>query len=370
MDFSLTGRQNEVLDAAREFVQCMEVAPPSELGPPNGIGPLIREIGPTGLLAVGLPSELGGDGTDYLSIVLLLEALAEAHPLLALRVATHRLQCMEHLLRFGAPRQKSEWLPRLASGELLGSWVPEMGPGASHGRLEPRLLATQAAPGWTLDGTESFVVGTAEADLFVVLAKLESGRLIAFLLPRQNQGFRSRAQAAAASFGQDAMGILLFEGCEVEAQWQLGTLLADEDLRCLMSCRRLGLAAVAMGLAQRALDAARTGLVAGPGKSAQPLEWLVANAATDLDSARLLSYEAARVLDGGDDAVAETAAAKLLGVRAALGAAQAAAEIRGLEIYLEDSPASLIWAQAKQCQLRGGSDDLLRLEIARSLLGV
>jgi hypothetical protein len=374
VDLGLTREQEAWEHRAANLGQRLGAQPAD----PGGANPadVVRELGGLGLLGIGIPETLGGTGGDSVDLVLAVAALARHDASAALRLVAQRALCAEHLLVAGTDQQQRLWIPLLAAGSAAGSWAPASS--APWTALDPpRVLAHGGEAGWTLEGRSAPVPNAAAASVCLLLAGTGAGNepagLSAFLLERGDPGFH--AQPCCTSGLQGAgYAELIVEDCAVPGGRLVGSVgQALDAAESVLDLALIAMAALAVGLG-RALLAELLERLDPRGSEArwvaerQSVQFRLADIATDLDSAELLTLRAAALRTAPGSTRLAAATAKLHACRAAGQAAASAAQILGTEALIAGTRLDRLLRDSIQCEAEAGSSDQQRLRIARELL--
>jgi hypothetical protein len=381
MDFALTAEQARIQALAREFAE-REVAPRARAADERREFPLelVRAMGALGFLAGPLPAEYGGSGLDYVSFALIYEELGRADSSVRGFLAVHGGLVTQCLYAWGTEEQKRRYLPRLASGELIGCYAltePEAGSDAAGIQMR----AVEGADGWwTLSGEKIWITNGNIAGLGLVFATRDPGArhkgLCAFLVDLDAPGVR-RARMPGIELGHrgaDHAHIEL-DGVRVPPEGLLGA--PGEGFAVAMSALdhgRLGVAAGAVGVAQACLDAS-VAFVRGRrqfGRRLGDFEMVqadIADMAADVEAARLLVYRAAWLKQQGARTTRETSIAKLFATEAAVRAASQAVLLHGGRGYSNEYPVERYYRDIKGLQIYEGTSHIQRIVVARELIG-
>ena len=378
MNFDLTPEQQQVRDVARDFARAElydKIAPYDERHEfPRTI---VAKLGPLGFLGVLVPEEYGGAGLDYVSYALIVEELNRGDASVGITMWAHNSLCTNHINLFASPAQKARWLPRLARGELLGAWgLTEPGSGSDAAALRTR--AERRDGHWVLNGSKAFITNASVGDLAVVMARSDPTKgakgISAFVLERGTPGFSAGRPYRKLGLHASDTAELIFEDARVPAD----QLLGDEGQGFVQAMQvleggRIAMAAMAVGIAQAAIDAAvkymkqRTAF----GKTLAEfngLQGMIAEIATDVEVARLLLLRAAWLKDQGRPAMHAAAMAKVFASEAAMKAATKAVQIHGGAGYITEFPVERIFRDAKLTEIGEGTSEVQRLVIAREIL--
>jgi alkylation response protein AidB-like acyl-CoA dehydrogenase len=329
----------------------------------------VRAAAEAGLLGVLIPREYGGAGLDALAFAVCIEELAQACASTAVIVDVHTSVGSEPILLFGNEEQKRRWLPRLASGELLGAFaLTEPASGSDAASL--KMSARRHGSGYVLNGTKVFITNVGRAGLYVVFARTgepKAAGISAFLVPSGTAGLKVGQVFKKMGLHGSPTGELVLEDVEVPAVNRLGAEGQGFTvaMRALDS-GRIGISGQALGIAQAAVDESR-GLLAGRGRE-QGDEFLIADMATRLESARLLAYHAAWLCSEGRPFTRQASMAKLHCTDTAMQLAIDALQLAGDEGTVSGSPFERHFRDAKALQIYEGSNQVQRLVVARDIL--
>jgi alkylation response protein AidB-like acyl-CoA dehydrogenase len=379
VDFRLTDEQQLLRQSVREFAET-EIRPhvrewdeaqrfPSELVP---------KLAALGLMGVQFPEEYGGAGMSAIDYCLCIEELARVDPSVSLSVAAHNGLGPAHIAMFGTRAQKARWLTPLAKGDKLGAWALTE-PDAGSDAAGTRTVATRKGDLWVLNGTKTFITHGASADVMVVMASTDRSRgakgISAFVVERGTEGF-------SAGRKEDKLGMRASETTEVRlvhCAVPSDHLLGEEGQGFIQALQvldagRIGIAALSVGLAQGAFDAARHYALGRrqfgqPIASFQAIQWKLADMATRIEAARLLTYRAAYLKDQGRRTTLDSAMAKLYASEVAVRVAEESVQIHGGYGFVKDYPAEKFFRDVKLTTIGEGTSEIQRLVIARQLLG-
>ena len=339
MDFELTPEQEEIREVAQQFAR-------DELG--EKIAPyderhqfpfeIINKLAPLGLLGVLIPEEYGGAGLDYVSYALIVEELCRGDASVGITMWAHNSLCANHITLHASPEQKAQYLPRLASGETLGAWgLTEPGSGSDAAALRTR--AEERDGGWVLNGSKAFITNASVGGITVVMARTDPGQkskgISAFIVPKGTPGFSTGTPYRKLGLHASDTAELIFEDARVPA----GNLIGERGRGFVQAMKvleggRIAMAAMGVGIAQAALDQAvkymkQRSVFGKTLAELNGLQGMIAEMATDVEVARLLTLRAAALKDAGQPAAHAAAMAKLFSSEAALRAATRAVQIHG-----------------------------------------
>ena len=378
MDFQLNEEQQQLRRSVREFAE-RELLPNVMKWDEANEFPLatIKELGKLGLMGVVFPAEYGGAGLGYVEYVLAVEELSRVDGSIGITVAAHNSLCTNHIFLAGSEAQKKKYLPKLASGEFLGAWgLTEPGSGSDAGSA--RMTGVRKGDGWVLNGTKTFITNGHHADVLVVLAVTDKAAhthgLSAFIVEKGAKGFRQGKKENKLGLRASDTSELIFEDCFVPAD----ALCGKEgdgfvDAMRVLDGGRISIAALSLGMAQGAYEAAlkysKQRQQFGKAISEfQAIQWKLADMATEIDAARLLTLRSASMKDAGMKTTLESSMAKLYASEVAVRCANECVQIHGGYGFVKDYPAEKFYRDVKLCTIGEGTSEIQRLVIARQLL--
>ena len=338
----------------------------------------VRKLGEMGLLGIIFPESLGGAGMGYVEYVLAIEELSRVDGSIGIIVASHNSLCTNHILLAGNDGQRQRWIPKLATGQWLGAWgLTEPGSGSDAGGMQT--TATRTDQGWLLNGGKTFITNGTHAHCAVILALTDRqrgvhGGISAFLVERGTPGFRSGKKENKLGLRASDTAELIFEDCLIPEENLIGTLGSGfKDAMRVLDGGRISIAALALGMARGALDAALTYATERRqfGKAIadfQAIQFKLATMATDLEAAELLTMQAARMKDAGLNVTKESSMAKLFASEAACRICDEGVQIHGGYGFIKDYPAEKFYRDVKLCTIGEGTSEIQRVVIARELL--
>ena len=378
MDVRLSEEQELLRRSIREFAET-EMRPhvmewdeaqhfPKELMP---------KLAALGLMGIQFDERWGGAGMSAVDYCICIEELARVDPSVSLSVAAHNGLGAAHINMFGTDAQKQKYLVPLAKGEKLAAWgLTESQSGSDAAAM--RTTAARQADGWVINGSKQFITHGKYGDTMVVMAvtdRVKGNRGIsAFIVERGTPGFRAGKKEDKLGMRASETSEVIFENCVVPAE----NLLGDEgqgfiNTLQVLDAGRIGIAALSVGLAQGAYEAARSyafvrkqfGQPIGTFQSIRAK--LVENAAR-VEAARLLTYRAAAMKDQGQRMTLESAMAKLYASEIAVRASEDGVQIHGGYGFVKDYPAEKFFRDVKLTTIGEGTSEIQRLVIARQLL--
>jgi len=378
MNFELSDDQFQLRDMVRDFAE-KEIRPRvRELEDRHEFpGAIIRKLGSLGILGMSIPAEFGGIKTDAISNVLVLEELSRISPTVCLIVSVHSSLFCYSILKYGTDRQKSRYLPPAAKGDLLGAFsITEPEAGSDATALKTK--AQKQGDFYILNGTKAWVTSGTAADGLIIFAVTEKEpglkRLSAFIVEKSFPGFLVSKVEKKMGLHSSPTAEVTLEDCRVPAENLLGGegKGASIAFHCL-DYSRIGIAAQAVGLSQRALE---VGLNYARQRQAfgkkiaefEAVQFMLADCATQLEAARLLTYRAADLFDRDKPFSKEASMAKLYASEAANRIAYQALQIHGGYGYSSEFEIERIYRDARVVSIYEGTSEIQRLVIARSLL--
>ncbi len=338
---------------------------------------VIKQLGQMGLMGVIVPVEYGGSGMGYVDYALAVEELSAVDGSIGIIVASHNSLCTNHIFLAGDERQKRKYVPRLASGEWLGAWgLTEPGSGSDAGSA--RMSAVRKGDRWVLNGNKTFITNGHYADVSVVIAVTDKEKgtkgLSAFVVEKGTAGFRPGKKENKLGLRASDTSELIFEDCELPLENLLGKQGEGFiDAMQVLDGGRISIAALALGMARGAFDAALryTQERRQFGKTIsefQGIQWKLADMATQLDAARLLTLRAAVMKDAGQKTTLESSMAKLMASEAAVRICDDAVQLHGGYGFIKDYPVEKFYRDVKLCTIGEGTSEIQRIIIARELL--
>ena len=379
MDFELNEEHRLIQATVREFA-AKEILPvAAELDHnPRYPAEIIASAAALGLLGLTVPEEYGGAGLDGLANVLVQEELARASAGVQAIVTVQNSLVCDPILRFGTAEQKRRYLPRLVSGEWLGCYcLTEPAAGSDAMSLQTR--AERRNGEWVLTGQKIFVTNGLEAQLCIVYARTEpvpgARGISAFLVEKSFPGISVGKVEKKLGIKCSSTVEIVLADCRVPAENLLGERGRGGPIAlATLDGGRIGIAAQALGIARAALEecvayASLREQFGQPIKEFQAIQWAVADMATRIDAARLLTYRAAWLRDRGERCTAEAAMAKLVASETAMWAAHRAVQLFGGYGYIQEYPVERFFRDAKITEIYEGTSEVQRLVISRHILG-
>lgn len=378
--FVLTEEQEQLRREVRTFAQ-REIAPRMMEWDEKSEFPIdvIKKLGAMGLLGVIFPSDLGGAGLSYIDYVLAIEELSAVDGSIGLTVAAHNSLCTNHIYLAGNKEQQKKYVSLLASGKWIGAWALTE-PGSGSDASNARTAAVKRGSKWVLNGSKTFITNGHYADVAVVIAVTDKSKgthgLSAFVVEKGTKGFRPGKKENKLGLRASDTSELIFEECEIPEENLLG--VEGEgfvDAMRVLDGGRISIAALSLGIARGALDAAVKYVKERRqfGKAIaefQGIQWKLADMSTELDAARLLTQRAAVLKDGGHKTTRESAMAKLFASEVAVRICNETVQLFGGYGFIKDYPAEKFYRDVKLCTIGEGTSEIQRMVIAREILKV
>jgi alkylation response protein AidB-like acyl-CoA dehydrogenase len=377
--FGLTEEQKQLQRAVRAFAEG-EIAPHVSEWDEKSEFPheVVKKLGEMGLLGVIFPESLGGAGMGYVEYVLAIEELSRVDGSVGIIVAAHNSLCTNHIMLGGNDEQRKRWIPKLASGQWLGAWgLTE--PGSGSDAAGARTTAVKKGDTWVLNGSKTFITNGGHANCAVVLAVTDREKgtkgISAFVVEKGTKGFRPGRKENKLGLRASDTSELIFEDCEIPAENLIGKEGDGfKDAMRVLDGGRISIAALSLGMARGALDAAMKYAQERRqfGKAIsefQAIQFKLADMATQLDAAWLLTMRAAQMKDDGKKVTMESAMAKLYASEAACRICDEGVQIHGGYGFIKDYPAEKFYRDVRLCPIGEGTSEIQRMVIARELLG-
>jgi hypothetical protein len=378
MNFELNEEQEQIKYSVREFAE-------SEIRPhvmewdetqhfPEELRPKLAELG---LMGVIFPEEYGGAGMGYVEYATIIEELGRVDGSVGLSVAAHNSLCSNHIYMFGDEEQKRKYLVPLAQGESFGAWgLTEAQAGSDASGT--RTTAIRSNGGWMVNGSKNFITHAIACNTLVAVAVTDKERgnkgISAFIFDKTMEGFRPDKKENKLGMRASETASVVFEDCYVPDENRLG----NEGEGFLQSMQildggRISIAALSVGIAQGAYEAAikyaKERVQFGkPIAEFQAIQFKLADMATQIECARLLTLQAAAMKDAGKKLTQKSAMAKLYASEVAVKVAEESIQIHGGYGYTKDYPAEKYWRDSKLCTIGEGTSEIQRLVIAKNLL--
>jgi alkylation response protein AidB-like acyl-CoA dehydrogenase len=378
MDFRLTDEQQHIQQMVKDFAET-ELKPHVMEWDEAQHFPLetVKKLGELGMLGAIFPEEYGGAGLSYVDYVNIIEELGVVDSGVALTGAAHNSLCSGHIYIDGNEEQKQKWMPKLTSGEWLGAWgLTEPGSGSDASGM--RTTAVKDGDDWIISGTKNFITNASYANIAVVIAvtdRNDSKRgITAFAVEMDRPGIRPGKKENKLGMRSSDTAELVLEECRVPDANRLGKV--GEGFIGAMKVLdggRISIAALSLGVARGAYEAARDyakqrTAFGKPIAEFQAIQFMLADMATEIDAARLLTHRAAAVKDSGEKVTQFSAMAKLYASEVAVRCTEKGVQIFGGYGFVKDFPAEKYYRDVKLCTIGEGTSEIQRVVIARNLL--
>ncbi len=381
MGFDLTEEQQQVKRSVREFAET-EIRPrvmewdeaqqfPREL---------FTKMGDLGLTGVIIPEEYGGVGMGYVEYATVIEEIARVDGSIGLSVAAHNSLCSNHIYQYGSEEQRKKFLTPLAKGEKIGAWaLTEPGSGSDASGMKTTAVRREGGQtGWIINGSKNFITHGISADICVLIAitnrEMRSRGISAFIVERGTKGFIAGKKENKLGMRASETASIIFEDCWIPEENLLGEVgRGFVNAMQVLDGGRVSIAALATGIAQGAYESAlkyaqERHQFGQPIFNFQGIQFKLADMATQIDAARLLTLRAAWMKDNRRHTTKESAMAKLYASEIAVKVAEEAIQIHGGYGYTKDYPPEKYWRDSKLCTIGEGTSEVQRLVIARQLV--
>ena len=378
MNFELSEDQQQIKASVREFAE-------SELRPfvmewdeaqrfPSELIPKLSELG---LMGVIMPEEYGGAGLGYIEYATIIEELGRVDASVGLSVAAHNSLCTNHIFKFGSEEQKRKYVEPLATGKRLGAWgLTEANAGSDASGT--RTVAVRQNGGWIVNGSKNFITHAISGDTCVAVAVTDREKgnkgITAFIFEKGMKGFAPAKKENKLGMRASETASVVFEDCYISNEQQLGNE-GEGFLQAMqiLDGGRISIAALSVGIAQGAYEAAvryakERRQFGKPISDFQAIQFKLADMATQIEAARLLTMQAAAMKDAGKKLTKQSAMAKLYASEIAVKVAEESIQIHGGYGYTKDYPAEKYWRDSKLCTIGEGTSEIQRIVIAKQLL--
>ncbi|MFZ9870125.1 MAG: acyl-CoA dehydrogenase family protein [Candidatus Kapaibacteriota bacterium] len=378
LSFNLTPDQEDLRSHIRAFVED-EVKPVALQYDESQEFPteIFRKLGELGYLGIVMPTDLGGAGLGYMEYSIVVEEVARGCPAMALGVAAHNGLCMSHINRFGSDELRAKYVPQLATGQTLGAWgLTEPNAGSDAGGT--RTTAVRDGDHWILNGSKNFITHGNVGNVAVVMAVTDSSKgksgISAFAIDKSMTGFYGSKKENKVGMRCSDTASLTFDNVRVPANHLIGN--EGEGFKQalqILDGGRISIAALSVGLAQGAMEAALKYSVERVqfGKrlaDQQAIQFKLARMSMEIQAARDLTYNAAALRDAGKPFGREASMAKLYASEVAVRTAEEAIQIHGGYGYIKEYPVEKLWRDSKLLTIGEGTSEIQKMVIARSLL--
>ena len=338
---------------------------------------VMKQAGTYGFLGMLVPEEYGGSGFGYHEYVAVVQEISKVDPSIGLSIAAHNSLCTNHILKFGSSSQKSRWLSKLASGEWIGAWgLTEHNTGSDAGGMNS--TAVQDGDHWILNGTKNFITHGISSDVAVVIfrtgEKGDSHGMTAFVIERGTPGFSSGKKEDKLGMRASETAELIFDQCRIPDENRLGEVGEGfiQSMK-ILDGGRISIAALSLGIARGAYEAAlqysKERVQFGkPITSFQGISFKLADMATQIEAAELLTQQASQMINEGKKMTKQSAMCKLYASEACVHIANEAVQIFGGYGYSKEFPDEKFYREAKLCTIGEGNYENQKVVIAKQIL--
>jgi alkylation response protein AidB-like acyl-CoA dehydrogenase len=378
MNFELTEEQEQIKYSIREFAE-------SEIRPhvmewdetqhfPEELRPQLAELG---LMGVLFPEEYGGAGMGYVEYATIIEELGRVDGSVGLSVAAHNSLCSNHIYQFGTDEQKKKYLAPLVCGESFGAWgLTEAQAGSDSAGTRSNAIRENGH--WRVNGSKNFITHAIACTTCVAVAVTDKEKgnkgITAFIFDKSMEGFRSDKKENKLGMRASETASVVFEDCIVPDENRLGNE-GEGFLQAMqiLDGGRISIAALSVGIAQGAYEAAvkyskERQQFGHPIAEFQAIQFKLADMATQIEAARLLTMQAAYLKDAGKKTTKQSSMAKLYASEVAVRVSEESVQIHGGYGYTKDYPPEKYWRDSKLCTIGEGTSEIQRMVIAKQLL--
>jgi alkylation response protein AidB-like acyl-CoA dehydrogenase len=337
----------------------------------------MHKLGELGLMGILIPEAYGGAGLTYNEYITALVELAKVDSSLTLSVAAHNSLCTNHIYKFGNEAQRRRWVTKLATGEWIGAWgLTEPNTGSDAGRM--KCIARQDGDVWVLNGTKNFITHGRSGHVAVVIARtgepLDSRGMTAFVVERGTPGFSGGKKENKLGMRCSETAEMIFDNCRIPNENILGEV-GDGFVQAMkiLDGGRISIASLSLGIAVGAYEASvkyakEREQFGKPIADFQAISFKLADMATQIEAARLLTYQAADLMMRGEKMTKQSAFAKYYASEVSCRVANDAVQIFGGYGYIKDFPVEKFYRDAKLCTIGEGTSEVQKLVISREIL--
>ena len=338
---------------------------------------IFHELGKLGLMGILVPEEYGGAGLSYFEYVSVIQEISKVCGSIGLSVAAHNSLCIGHILNFGSEEQKQRYLPKLCNGDWLGAWgLTEPNTGSDAGNMS--CIARQEGKDWIINGTKCWITHGNSGNIAVVICRTGESRTkdnaTAFVVERGTEGFRAGKKENKLGMRASETSEMIFDNCRIPDANRLGSVGAGfKQAMKVLDGGRISIAALSVGIAQGAYEAAaqyakERQQFGQPIASFQGISFKIADMATEIMAAELLTLQAADLKNRGEDVTKQSAMAKYYASEVAVKTATEAVQIFGGYGYTKDFPVEKYYRDSKLCTIGEGTSEVQKIVIAREAI--
>ena len=378
MEFALNENQIMIKDMIRDFAT-REIVPYQKEWDETQEFPLslFKKLGELGLMGVLVTEEYQGSGFGYHEYVTVVSEIGKFDGSIGLSVAAHNSLCTGHIMQFGNDEQKQRWLPKLATAEHIGAWgLTEPNTGSDAGNM--KTVAEKDGSEWVINGAKNFITHGKYGDVAVVIARTgepgDSHGMTAFVVERGTPGFTAGRKEDKLGMRASETSEMIFDNCRIPDDNRLGEIGNGfiQSLKVLDG-GRISIAALALGIGKASLEASlqyskERHQFNQPIANFQGISFKLADMATELEAAYLLTYRAAELKNNNQKVSKESAMAKYYASEIAVKLANEAVQIFGGYGYTKDYPVERYYRDAKLCTIGEGTSEIQKVVIARDIL--
>ncbi|WP_291785644.1 acyl-CoA dehydrogenase family protein [Cecembia sp.] len=378
MNFELNENQSMIAQMVRDF-GAKEITPYRKDWDDQQHFPLdlFKKLGDLGLMGVLVPHEYGGSGFGYFEYVTAIAELAKLDPAISLSMAAHNSLCTGHIMMFGNEEQKKKYIPKLATCEFLGAWgLTEPNTGSDAGNM--RTVAIKDGEHYIINGAKNFITHGYSGDVAVVIARTgdigDSHGMTAFIVEKGTPGFKGGRKEDKLGMRASETAEMIFEDCKIHESQVLGEVGEGfiQSMK-ILDGGRISIAALSLGIAEGALEASieyskERQQFNQPISKFQGISFKLADMATQVEAARLLTFKAADLKNRGEKVTLAGAQAKYYASEVAVSVSNEAVQIFGGYGFTKDYPVEKFYRDAKLCTIGEGTSEIQKLVISREVL--
>ena len=378
MDFNHTENQSMIADMARDFAE-KHIRPDLMKWDESQEFPvdIFKKLGELGMMGVLVPQEYGGAGFGYHEYITVITEVAKVCGSVGLSLAAHNSLCTGHVLTFGNEEQKKKYLPKLATAEFIGAWALTE-PNTGSDAMRMKCTANKEGDHWILNGTKCWITHGISSDVVVVIARtgelLDSRGMTAFIVDRDNPGLKAGKKEDKLGMRSSETAEVIFEDCKVHESMILGKEGEGfQQAMKILDGGRISIAALSLGIAKGAYEASKKYAnereqFGEPIANFQAIAFKLADMATEIEAAELLTHQAADLKNKGKRMTKESAFAKYYASEVAVRVSTDAVQIFGGYGYTKEFPVEKFYRDSKLCTIGEGTSEIQKLVISREVL--
>lgn len=377
MDFTINENQRMISEMIKDFGE-REIKPHMMEWDENQIFPveLFKKLGQHGLMGVLVPEQYGGAGMTYNDYVMVIKEISKIDGSIGLSVAAHNSLCTGHILQFGNEGQKRKYLPKLASGEWIGAWgLTEPNTGSDAGNMQT--VAVKDGDDWIINGAKCWITHGKSGDVAVVIVRTgekgDSRGMTTFVIEKGTPGFKPGRKENKLGMRASETTELIFEDCRIPDENRIGEV-GNGFIQAMyvLDGGRISIASLALGIAEGAYEASlqyakERHQFGQPIGNFQGVSFKLADMATEIKAAELLTLKAASLKDAGKSTTRESAEAKYYASEISVKISTDAVQIFGGYGYTKDYPVEKYYRDSKLCTIGEGTSEIQKLVISRQL---